>query len=369
MSRSAAILGPALVISLIFNIVAFRRVRQEPSTSSARDGRAAAAGGAEGVETRAGAQGSESVKAELERERKRARELEEKVKRLEADREVLAQAATSAAAAGSAAPKSPTAGLREKLRKMKKIFDAAEDGAQPDQEAVMEMSGEIMEIMKLGLARGKDPATYAEFLKACAEVSLEDKAALTPAQSADLGRVLDAMAGELGQIAATTSGERLIRELEIESGAVARMQALLTPEQREVMKKGGMDDMPSMASGMSTTYLTKAGAVDTIVKQWTQSYKLDAAQLPAARAAATSFLSSLEGFDTSLKPGAQNADSNWGQMSYETRIGALRAQLTALRTLEGAMTAEQFERLRTQTTREFRLMDVQLQAVETPEKK
>lgn len=366
MNKSAAVLGPLLVLSLIFNIVAFRRVRQEPSTASAR---AEKSGAAEGVEARSGAKGAEDVNAELERERKRSRELEEKVKRLEADREVLAQAATSSAGAGSAAPKSPTAGLREKLRKMKKLFKAAEDGAQPDQEAVMEMSGDIMEVMKLGLARGKDPASYADFLKACAEVSLEDEAALTPAQSAELGRVMDDMAAELGRISATTSGERLIRELEIESGAVSRMRSLLTPEQREVMNKGGMDDMPSMSSGMTTTYLTKAGAVDTIVKQWTQTYKLEDAQLPAARAAATSFLSSLEGFDTTLKPGAQNADSNWGQMSYETRIGALRAQLTALRTLEGAMTAEQFERLRTQTTREFRLMDVQIPTVEAPEKK
>jgi hypothetical protein len=163
------------------------------------------------------------------------------------------------------------------------------------------------------------------------------------------------------------SGERLIRELEVEAGALSRMEALLTPEQKEVMKKGGMDDMPSMTSGMTTTYLTKAGAVDTIVKQWTQTYKLEDAQLPAARAAATSFLSTLEGIDKGLTPGAQNAENNWGQMSYETRIGALRAQMSALKTLEGAMTAEQFERLRTQTTREFRLMDVQTFAV--PEKK
>ena len=101
---------------------------------------------------------------------------------------------------------------------------------------------------------------------------------------------------------------------------------------------------------------------------WTQSYQLQDAQLPTARAAAESFLRDLGGIDGGLKLANQGADANWGQMSYDTRIASLRAQMTALKTLEGAMTGAQLERLGTQSPREFRLMDFAT-TVEVPEKK
>ncbi|HEX7899903.1 MAG TPA: hypothetical protein VF950_19195 [Planctomycetota bacterium] len=364
MNRSTAVLGAALAVSLLLNVVMFSRARLGSATPGAPASRSGgpAAGGVEGRPTSSAAPLAE----ELERERKLSKELRDTIKRLEADREVLALSATSNAPA--AAAKSPTAGLREKLRKMKKLFKAAETGVQPDQEAVLEMSGEIMEVMKLGLTRGKDPKAYAEFVQACAEVALEDEAALTPAQNSEVARVTQEMADALGRITAANPIDRLIRELEVESDAVSRLQGILTSQQKEVMKKGGMDDMPTMSTGMTTTYLQKNNAADTIVKTWTQSYQLQDAQLPAARAAADAFLRDLGGIDAGLKPANQGADANWGQMTYENRVASLRAQMTALKSLEGAMTSAQLERLGTQSPREFRLMDF-VTTVEVPEKK
>jgi hypothetical protein len=356
MNRSTAVLGVALAASLLLNIVMLGRGREStPDRSETRSARPARAEGKGDVAT------SDALAAELEREKKITRELRDTIKRLEADHEVLAQAATSGAPV--AAAKSPTAGLREKLRKMKKLFKSAEDGLQPDQEAMLDMSGEIMEVMKLGLARGKDPRSYAEFVQACAEISLEDDAALTPAQTGEYARILQEMGDALGKIPASTSLDHLIRELEVESSAFARLQDVLTPAQKDVMKKQGVDDMATMSSSMSTSYLSKGTAEDTVVKAWTQSFKLQDAQLPAARAAAASFVRELEGMKAGTDP------ANFGVMSYESRIAALRAQTAALKTLEGAMTATQFERLGTQPPREFRFMDFGVVAAPPPPEK
>ena len=359
MNRSSAILGLLLGVSLLLNVVAFRRGASEPSTSS----RGAEKRGP-GVEATSPAAGAVDLKEELERERKVTAELRESIRRLEADREVLAQAATSG---GAAAPKAPTAGLREKLRRMKKIFKGAEEGLQPDQEAMLEMSGEIMEVMKLGLARSKDPKSYAEFLQAGTEVALEDEAALAPDQTAALSRIFQDLAEALGRIDASSAGERMVRELEVEGAALARLPSLFTPQQLEVLKKSSMDDLPTMSSSMNTTWLQKANAADTIVKAWTQSYQLQEGQLPAARAAAESYLRAVEGVDKAFKPGELRDESAWGRQSYETRIAALRAQMAALKTLEGSLSAAQLDRSRTQTLREFRVMDVAV-PVEPPKK-
>ena len=361
MNRSTAVLGVALAVSLLLNVVAFSRGRDDasPDGSGARSSRPAKAEGKGEAAT------SGDVASDLEREKKLTRELRDTIKRLEAESEVLAQAATSGAPV--AAAKSPTAGLREKLRKLKKLMKAGEEGLQPEQEAVVEMSGEIMEIMKLGLTRGKDPKTYAEFLQAVAEVSLEDAAALTPAQTAEYARVAQEMADALGRIAAASPGERLIRELEIESDAFSRFETILTPEQKDVLKKGGMDDVASMSSSMSTTYLQKATAADMIVKSWTQLYQLQEAQLPSARAAAASFLRELEGLAPKPTLGAAGA-YELSSMSYESRIASLRAQMAALKTLQGSLTGTQLDRLGTQAPREFRVFDFAT-SIEVPEKK
>lgn len=349
MNRTSAILGVLLGVSLLLNVVAFRREAPAPSTSF------------RGVEKRPAAElgpaAEVDLKAELERERKVVGELREAIRRLEGDRDVLAQAATAGASA-----KSPTAGLREKLRRLKKIFKASEEGVQPDQEAVLEMSGELMEVMKLGLARSKDPRSYAEFLQAGTEIALEDEAALAPDQAAALARIFQELAEDLGKIDAAGAGERLIRELELEGAALARLPSLLSTAQQEVLKKGNLDDLSSMSSGMSTTWLQKGTAADTIVKTWAQAYQLQEAQLPAARAAAESFLRSLEG------AGKSAGKTAWGVQSYETRIAGLRAQLTAFKSVEGSLTAAQLDRLRTQAPREFRLADFAA-APEAPEKK
>ncbi len=358
MKRSSAVLGILLGVSLLLNVVAFRRGAPELSTSPRA---AEKRGGApEGLAPNPEAS-AVSLKAELERERKLVVELREAIRRLEADREVLGQAAT----AGAAAAKSPTAGLREKLRKMKKLFKASEDGVQPDQEAMLEMSGEIMEVMKLGLARTKDPKSYAEFLQVGTEIALEDEAALAPDQAAAVSRIFQELAEGLGRIEASNGGDRLIRELELEGAALERVPSVLTPAQQDVLRKATLDDLPSMATTMNTTWLQKANAADTIVKTWTQAYQLQESQLPAARAAAESFLRALEGVDKGLLPAAPTADSNWRLQSYEKRITVLRAQMTAFRGVEGSLTAAQLERFRVQAPREFRLADFAA-AVEPP---
>ena len=218
-----------------------------------------------------------------------------------------------------------------------------------------------------GGGRGRSSVYRGADLRYNLEVSLEDAAALTPAQTAEYARVAQEMADALGRIAAASPGERLIRELEIESDAFSRFETILTPEQKDVLKKGGMDDVASMSSSMSTTYLQKATAADMIVKSWTQLYQLQEAQLPSARAAAASFLRELEGLAPKPTLGAAGA-YELSSMSYESRIASLRAQMAALKTLQGSLTGTQLDRLGTQAPREFRVFDFAT-SIEVPEKK
>lgn len=337
MKHSTSVLGAALLVSLLVNVALLTRGRPRPAPPPA----AKPAARSEGTST------SSSAADELARERALTLELRETVKRLEEEKSVLAQAATTPGAPPAPAGAVAKASVKDKLRKLKKIFKSADDGLQPDQEAVLEMSGELMELMKLASSRGKDPKTYAEFLEAVMEISLEDEAALTPEQKSQMAALLDGMAEELGRVRADSGVERLLRELEIESSAMGRLKELLTPGQKELLTKGSMDDVGQMSAGMSTSYLQKSNAAEMIVKGWTQAYKLSEAQLPAARAAAQSYARELEsqGVKT-FSPG-----------DYAGRITSLRAQLNALKALEGALGAEQRERLRTQSPREFLLMD------------
>lgn len=337
MRHSTSILGAALVISALLNIVLLTRGRAEPAPPPAPK----PAARSEGMST-------SPVAEELARERALTRELRDTVKRLEEEKSVLAQAATTpgvpAPAPAAAAPK---LSLKDKLRKMKKLFKSAEEGVQPDQEAVLEMSGEIMEVMRMSLTRGKDPRAYADFLEACTEVSLEDEAALTPDQRTQLSSVLKDMADELGRIQAGSAAERLVRELEIESSAMDRVKGLLTPAQADLRAKQGVEDLASM--NVNTSYVQKGNAQDMIVKAWTQAYKLTPEQQPAARAAAESYARELESL------GVKGVDMG----NYSTRLNSLRAQVNALKTLEGALAAEQRDRLRDQAPREFLLLDAQ----------
>ena len=194
----SSVLGVALAVSILINVALLGRRAPEPAAPPPTAAKPAAAPAAD-------------VAAELERERALNRELRESVRRLEEEKAVLAQAATAPGASAAAVAAKPS--LREKLRRIKKVVKAAEEGGQPDQEAMLEMSGEIMEIFRLGLTRGKDPQTYADFIQACAEIGLEDEAPLTPDQALRMSEILKEMAGELGRISAGSGVERLIREL------------------------------------------------------------------------------------------------------------------------------------------------------------
>jgi hypothetical protein len=289
-----------------------------------------------------------SLKESLEAERKKNEELRARIDRLETDKKVLIQEPVP----GGKADK--LAAFREKLRKFMKVMkDPATKAGAVDPDNMVELTETMMEFFKLSATRAKDPKTYAEYLQTFYEVALEgDANALTPAQSSALSKLLEDFGTSLSKVPATPAGERLLKEIELEAGVMARVRDLMTGPQRELLTK---NEMNALASGnmLSMSYISKEGAVDQITQMWTQVYQLEEAQKPQAKLAAQAYL------DAMNRPGSKSYafDSSGSPEAYEARLRSVREQLAALNMLSASMTPAQQEMLRTQTLREFVIFD------------
>lgn len=353
MRRSTPVLVILLLASLLSNALLAVRLSRAPEPVAARPSPAAVRPPA--------SESPESLKEALEAERKKNRDLHARIEGLETDKKVLAQEAP-----GTGKP-DKLAAFREKLRKMKKILadPALKGGNGVEPEVMVELTDAMMEFMKMTALRGKEPKAYTDYLQAFYEVGLEGEGTtLTADQTAALGSLLKGFGEELAGIPAVPAGDHLLKEVLLEASTIGRVQALLTDAQRAALGKDQMDVLGSM-NALTTAYVTKDGAAGQIAQQWSALYQLDAAQLPQARAAAQSYVDAMARLsvnELSLKAGSPEA--------YEYRVKAVREQLAALSLLQGSMTPAQAERLRTQTMKEFRIVDVnaQVEAASTPDK-
>lgn len=344
MSRSTSILGVLLGASLLANAMLAVRLSKAPEPEPVVARKTVAA-----PEKRPGTPDDPAALREsLEVERRKNEELKAKIERLETDKKVLAQD-TPGAAKGDKLEV-----FRTKLRKLMKLMkDPAAKAGNLDQDAMLEATEVMMDFFRMSAMRTKEPKLYADYLQAFYEVGLEGEGtALTEAQAASLSKLLQELGQDLAKVPATPTGEKLLKEIELEGSAMARVNALLNDAQRTAITK---ENMNALAAGnmLSTSYVPQGpGAADQIVAQWTAAYQLDAAQATQAKVAAQAYL------DAMKRAGGKFSFEKQGSPGhYEYRLRSAREQLTALQMLQASMTPAQQERMRTQTMREILLFD------------
>lgn len=352
MRSTTPILAVLLVASLFGNaVLALRLARQsepDPSAAARKTGASAEKTG----KTDETAQ----LRASLDAERKKNEELKVRIERLETDKKVLAQ---DSPGAGAASKQDKLAAFKEKLRRLMKVMkDPAAKAGAVDPDDMVELTETMMEFFKLAAMRTKEPKLYSEYIQAFYEIGLEGEGtSLTADQSASLSRLFQEFGENLSRVPPAPAGERLLKEIELESGVMSRVKALLTPAQSALMSKENMD---ALAAGnmMSMNYVSGQGAADQIAQQWSSLYGLDAAQLPQATVAAQAYVDAMARYEAQNKGARALAMSRSGSPeSYEHRIKSVREQLAALNLLSASMTPAQQEKLRTQTMRELLIMD------------
>jgi hypothetical protein len=343
MSRSTSILGVLLGASLLANAMLAVRLSKAPEPDPMAARKTAS------PEKKSGANDDPAALREsLELEKKKTQELQAKIDRLETDKKVLAQDGPGAGKVDK------LDAFRTKLRKLMKLMkDPAAKAGNLDPDSMVEATEVMMEFVKMSAVRAKEPKLYADYLQAFYEVGLEGEGtALTEAQSASLAKLFQDLGQELTKIPATPTGERMVREIEIESKAMGQVSALLTEAQRTALTK---ENMNALAAGnmMSTSYVSEGPtAAEQIATQWTAAYQLDATQTAAAKAAAQAYL------DAMKRAGGKFAFDKQGTPEhYDYRLRSAREQLAALQMLQASMTPAQQERVRTQTMREILLFD------------
>jgi len=362
MRRSTPILIVLLGASLLGNGLLFSRLSRAPEPEKTAPYRAPGA-----ADPASRTDQIALLKESLEAEKKKNEELRTRIERLETDKKVLVQEPTPAAGRSE-----KLAAFRDKLRKLMKVMrDPAAKAGAVDPDSMVELTETMMEFFKLAAIRTREPKTYADYLQAFYEVGLEGDATtvLTPAQSSALSKLFEDFGIALSKVPSSPSGERLLKEIELEGGVMSRVRDLLTGPQRDLLSK---DNMNALAAGnmLSMSYISKQGAVDQISQMWTQLYQLDASQQPQAKIAAQAYMDAMNRANAEGKksPGFEQSGS---PESYEYRLRSVREQLAALNMLSGSMTPAQLERLRTQTLREFMIFDGRATTVEAapaPEK-
>lgn len=312
-----------------------------------------------------------SLRDSLQAEKRKNEELRARIERLETDKKVLAQ---DVPVTPGRAEKLEA--FRAKLRKLMKLMkDPAAQAGAVDPDNMVELTEVMMEFYKLAATRAKDPKTYADYLQAFYEVGLEGEGtALSAEQSQAIQRLLQDLGDGLSKIPPAPAGDRLIREIELESAVGEKLKALLTQAQRDAISKGEMSAM-MMGNMMSTSYVQKQGGAEQIAQMWTAAYQLDPAQQPQVKAAAQSYLDAMSRYEaTQKKP--FSFDQPGSPEATQRRLQSVREQISALTVLQGSLTPAQQERIRTQTMREFILFDaqamqagVEAQRVEAPKDK
>lgn len=295
-----------------------------------------------------------SLKESLDAERKKNEELRIRIERLETDKKVLAQ---ESPLTGAAADK--LAAFKTKLRKLVKVMkDPAAKAGAVDPDSMVELTETIMEFYKLSAIRAKEPKTYAGYLQAFYEIGLEGEGtALSADQSSTLAKLFQDLGEGLARVPQTPSGERLLQEIELEGGAMARVNTLLTEAQRTALAK---ENLNALASGnmLSMSYIPREGGVDQLAQQWSALYQLDPDQLPQAKVAAQSYLDAMNRFDAEKKTKGYPFDKAGSPEGYDYRLRSTREQIAALNLLSASLTPAQQDKVRTQSMREIFLMDV-----------
>lgn len=334
MRQATLILGVLLGGSVLLNVVLLAR---RPEAAAAPAVRPSPASPAEA------SPGAGSV-----RDRERIRALEARIRTLEEERAVLAQASTAPAPAVD-----PLASFRDKLRKLVRLTRDPKASASMTPEQQYEMAEVYMELYRLQLKRARDPQGYAEVLKTAYGIVLEESGSpATPEQAREMSRLLDEHAAALREMSALPALDRFLKEMEREGALNEALMRALTPDQQEHART----QLLSWLNGsMGVQWISRSGAENSLESAWTQAYGLGDSQKPAVQLAARAYLEGIDRLHAEYK-GREHLlyDTDGDGRSY--RLAAARLLSDALRSLEGAMTAEQREKLRTQAPQELRVM-------------
>jgi hypothetical protein len=347
MGRFTPVLAVLLLASLLGNALLAVRLSRRPEP----DPVAAARKGS--VERTARAEESPAgLQSALDAEKKKNEELRARIALLETDKKVLVQESP-----GGSGKADKLAVFKTKLRKLFKMMkDPAAKAGAVDPDSMVELTDAMMEFYKLSATRAKDPKTYADYLQAFYEIGLEGEGTtLTADQTSALTKLLQEYGAGLAQVPSTPAGERLLKEVELEAAAMARVKTVLTEAQMAAMAKDNMN-MIMMGNMMSMSYVSTQGGAEMLAQQWSALYGLDAEQLPQAKAAAQSYLDAMARA-TDGKLNGFSFDKAGTPESYDFRLRSVREQLAALNMLSASMTPAQQDRLRTQAMKEIFLMD------------
>lgn len=347
MRQASVILGVLLGGSLLLNAVLLMRKPEIPAASQAPSSSAPVKAVAPG--------------AELVLERERVRALEARIKVLEDERVVLAQASTAPVPAAD-----PLAGFREKLRKLVRFTMDPKSATSMTAEQQLEMAEVYMELYRLQVGRSKDPKAYVEALKTAYGIVLEETGApLTADQARELDRVFDEYSAVLRGLAGTPALDRFLKELEREGAATEASMRILTPTQQEQART---QVLTWMNGSMGIQWMNRSGAEDGLAGAWTQAYGLGDSQKPAVQLAARAYVEGLDRLHAEYK-GREHLMYDTEADGRAYRLASARLLADALRSLEGSMTTEQREKLRTQTPQEVRIMPEQVFSAPPAEEK
>jgi hypothetical protein len=358
MRKSTVVLGTLLGISILVNVVALARLGQSRGGPDPRK--------ASPAEKAAAPDPDERLLKDLGDARRRNEELQARVKQLEKDFVEVARTPVAPAAPGA---DDKIAKLKEKLRgffKMMKEQEKNEGGAPPDSAVMAEFTGTIMELMTLLQSPAKEPARYVAALEALYEVALEGAGApLSPDQLKALEGLGTDLTTALTRIPKEPAGDRQIAELEAVRESTTRFLGSLTPDQKQKFEKEGM--AAQMVGGMSGhRYTTRDQVASQMVKDWTQMYKLEAGQVARAESAAQQYLAAIQALDREFEARHVRSAAIKGQ-DFDYRIASFRAQLDALKTLEGSLSADQRQRLLSTNLWEYTIYDTGALQVPAPE--
>lgn len=326
MNRTSVGLGILLALSLGVNLaLAGRRGPAPPAPPPSSPARPAAV-----VST---------SDAPLQEERRKVELLETRVRELEAEKRILAES-------GPAPDRLDQ--LRQKLRRVAKLYDGSDPDAWNDPANQLDYQDTALDIQRLHQARSRDPKSYQNFLRLLYEMALETPP-LPEAQRVQAGRIFDDLAAAVGQVKADTAGERLIAELELEDAALEKLHQTLGSERAQQLR-----NYPLLAFGTSTHahYIQDDSGAGTVLSAWTSLYGLDAAQKEAARPLASRYFEELKRLSSDPKDAHAHLRGGTAE-ARRFRRDALRAQIETLRQLGSGWTPEQRERLRTQAPQTF----------------
>lgn len=274
-----------------------------------------------------------------------------------------APASSRTEAAAEADPKKPDPTLAipptllETLKKLLRMMkESQKTGKNMDQEETREAWGVIAEYWPAMMTPSNKPGKYAEYIGAFLEASLHEAGVpLTEQQRAQMARLGAEVKAKLEAIPDAPGAARQLAEMEVQREQMASAFAAMTPEQR-----GSTTNLDLLGLRMGQDrYVTPENAVNQVVEAWGESMGLEPAQRPLLSGAAQMFAADLERIRRELD---WSGPPRWGQTSqdpqtvpkmYDYRVRMMKAQMDALKRLEGSLPPEQRERFAKRRLTEF----------------